>query len=333
MDKRKFFALFSVISTSALAMAVVFAAKPDISNLTLMSRGANTYSCNDIVFSETVNNPGSYTDIPDLSAEGVTTLNCSMTEWTNANYLKNKNSSMSDSAIKIGGSSAGKYSGSVKSTLNNGMTASKAIVYSTGWYGDTGDIKLGVNGSYQTIANTSDSYVFSPYTFDFTETDTITFSNDPEASGKRRLVISKIVLRLYGEQSGSGGGGDTPIDPPTPITESVTLLPDNSASVAADNIGVTKDGVSLVISNGIINSSQFRVYKGKTLTISSASLIKSIVFTCTASGTAQYGPGCFVTDSGYTYSGTAGTWEGESTSVTFTASTNQVRITQVVVNF
>ena len=88
MDKRKFFALFSVISTSALAMAVVFAAKPDISNLTLMSRGANTYSCNDIVFSETVNNPGSYTDIPDLSAEGVTTLNCSMTEWTNANYLK-----------------------------------------------------------------------------------------------------------------------------------------------------------------------------------------------------------------------------------------------------
>ena len=80
MNKRKILTLLSVISTSALAMTVVFAAKPDIGNLALMSRGTNTYSCNDIVFSETVNKPGSYTDISDLSSKGVTSLNCSMTE-------------------------------------------------------------------------------------------------------------------------------------------------------------------------------------------------------------------------------------------------------------
>ena len=95
MNKKKILALFSVISTSVLALTVVFAAKPDLgSTFALMNRSNGGYSCNDIVFSESVNNPGSYSDITDLAAEGVTNLDCSMTEWTNANYLKNSTSSM-----------------------------------------------------------------------------------------------------------------------------------------------------------------------------------------------------------------------------------------------
>ena len=39
---------------------------------------------------------------------------------------------MSDSAIKIGGSKAEKYSGSVTLTLHQDMTASRVIVYATG---------------------------------------------------------------------------------------------------------------------------------------------------------------------------------------------------------
>lgn len=113
-----------------------------------------------------------------------------------------------------------------------------------------------------------------------------------------------------------------------------TLLPDNSASAAADNVGFTQDGITVLISNGIINATQFRVYKNKTLTISSTThTIKSIEFTCTASGTAQYGPGCFTTASGYTYSGTKGTWSGSASSIVFTAASNQVRITQIVVTY
>ncbi len=78
---------------------------------------------------------------------------------------------------------------------------------------------------------------------------------------------------------------------------------------------------------------QLRIYKNKTLTISSTkySFVK-IEFTCTASGTAQYGPGCFtVTDSNYTYDDTIGTWSNAAgaSSVAFKAETNQVRISAI----
>ena len=56
--------------------------------------------------------------------------------------------------------------------------------------------------------------------------------------------------------------------------------------------------------------------------------------TCTASGTAQYGPGCFTTNKGtYSYSGNKGTWSNETgvNEVSFTASTNQVRIKSLIV--
>jgi hypothetical protein len=60
--------------------------------------------------------------------------------------------------------------------------------------------------------------------------------------------------------------------------------------------------------------------------------IKSITFTCTANDDAQYGPGCFTwTPVDYTYSGATGTWTGEAKEVVFTASSNQVRASQIVV--
>ena len=74
-----------------------------------------------------------------------------------------------------------------------------------------------------------------------------------------------------------------------------------------------------------------RIYKDATLTISSASNISKIEFTCTANGTTKYGPGCFAAQDGYSYEGKVGTWIGSATSVSFTASSNQVRATQIVV--
>lgn len=211
------------------------------------------------------------------------------------------------------------------------MTASRAIVYSTGWYGDTGEIQLGVNGSYQTVANTSDSYVFSPYTFDFSETSEITFSNNADASGKRRLVISKIVLRLYGEQSGGGGGGgDTPVDPPVdpPVSSTVTF---EQSELAASSQTITKDGVTLTNTSTYSGAvTELRIYKGQTLTVAATGMTK-IEFTCTASGTTKYGPGCVEAFDGYSYSAKVGTWTGTADSVTFTANTNQVRITALTV--
>lgn len=98
---------------------------------------------------------------------------------------------------------------------------------------------------------------------------------------------------------------------------------------------ITNEGVSLAFSKGLSNGSQLRIYKGQTLTVSSTvGNIKSVVFNCTANGTAQYGPGNFeVADGTYTYeeAGPTGTWTGDAAEVVFTASSNQVRATSIVV--
>ena len=108
--------------------------------------------------------------------------------------------------------------------------------------------------------------------------------------------------------------------------------PNNAASYT-----ITKDGVTITVSNGIIgtynNEDHYRVYKNQTLTVSTTSgSIKSVEFTCTANGNEKYGPGCFTWSIGnYSYSGAVGTWTGNASEVVFTASSNQVRATEIKV--
>ncbi len=111
---------------------------------------------------------------------------------------------------------------------------------------------------------------------------------------------------------------------------------DKSAnSSAVDNDVVTKDGITITVSNGVLGRpDNYRCYQGKTLTVTSTiGNIASIEFTCTASDDAKYGPGNFSdpTSGTYAYSGTSGTWTGDDASVTLTASTAQVRMTKIVV--
>ena len=100
---------------------------------------------------------------------------------------------------------------------------------------------------------------------------------------------------------------------------------------------ITKSGVTVEVSSGILgtynNETHYRVYKSQTLTITSTvGNITSVEFTCTANDDAKYGPGCFTWSVGdYTYSGAVGTWTGNAAEIVFTASSNQVRATQVVV--
>lgn len=104
-------------------------------------------------------------------------------------------------------------------------------------------------------------------------------------------------------------------------------------NVNTDNIVLTKDGVTLAVTQGNFgNGSQFRIFKGQTITVSSTDgTVTSIVFTCTASGNAKYGPGCFSNLEGYSYEDKTGTWTGSASEVTFTAKTNQVRATLIEV--
>ena len=100
---------------------------------------------------------------------------------------------------------------------------------------------------------------------------------------------------------------------------------------------VIKDGVTMTVSSGRLgtynNEVHYRIYKNQTLTLTStAGNIVKVEFTCTGNDDAQYGPGCFTASAGdYNYSGPVGTWTGSDSEVVFTATTNQVRATQVVV--
>ncbi len=93
----------------------------------------------------------------------------------------------------------------------------------------------------------------------------------------------------------------------------------------------TKDGVTLACTNGIYNT-QLRFYSGSTVTVSSTvGSITKVEFTCTGSGSQSNGPGN-LSGTGYTYSGTVGTWAGSADSVTLNA-TAQVRCTEIAVTY
>lgn len=114
----------------------------------------------------------------------------------------------------------------------------------------------------------------------------------------------------------------------------VTFVPMGVANVA-QSFSIEKDGVKLNITQGIDNGSQFRIYKGQQLIITSeVGSITKIVIECIASGNAQYGPGNFVSEPpGYSYidDDNIGIWQGSSPQVIFTAVGNQVRVTKITV--
>ena len=117
---------------------------------------------------------------------------------------------------------------------------------------------------------------------------------------------------------------------------SFSAADDKSGSTQASAQEITKDGITIAVTNGILgtNDGQYRVYKNQTLTISSAvGKITSIQFTCTAEDENQYGPGCFAAVEGYTFEGKVGTWTGSADEVSFVASGNQVRATDIVVTY
>ena len=140
-------------------------------------------------------------------------------------------------------------------------------------------------------------------------------------------------------------GGSTPGDDPVtpPADGSVTFDADVDKGNASENTSnqtpysVSKDGITMAVTKGVIskynNECHYRVYKNETLTLTSTvGNIVAVEFTCTANDAAQYGPGCLTASTGdYTYSGPVGTWTGNAASVVFTASTAQVRATQIVV--
>lgn len=101
---------------------------------------------------------------------------------------------------------------------------------------------------------------------------------------------------------------------------------------------VTKDGITIETTDGnsAFAAAEYRFAKSSTTTFSSTvGKITKVVFTCTANGTAKYGPGCFTDPStgNYTYKDKEGTWTGDADSFTLKASSNQVRATKIEVTY
>ena len=114
----------------------------------------------------------------------------------------------------------------------------------------------------------------------------------------------------------------------------VTFLPSEFTAAENSDYSLTKDGVTMTVTASTVTDSQFRIFKGQSITFSATgNNLTSIVFTCTANGTAKYGPGNFTTAEGYTFSedGNQGFWSGNTSTLTLTAEAAQVRVTEIVV--
>ncbi len=159
----------------------------------------------------------------------------------------------------------------------------------------------------------------------------IDYNNAPEVAGA--YYVSSVP--------GTDPGTDPGTTDPDPVDgTAVTMTEAQLAAAAAGGATVNMDSVISFTNSSDYGSNtpaQLRIYKGKTLTISAKSgySIKQIVFTCTANGAAQYGPGSWGAGAptGYTFDadGPTGTWTGSSSSVEFTATDNQVRIKELKV--
>ncbi|MBO5630924.1 MAG: Ig-like domain-containing protein [Aeriscardovia sp.] len=92
---------------------------------------------------------------------------------------------------------------------------------------------------------------------------------------------------------------------------------------------LVKNGITFECTNGILNNgSEYRLYKGSVTTFSvSEGAITQIAFT----GKSGYAASNFTEQTGWTTDGNNGTWTGNAQSVSFTASSAQVRATKIVV--
>ena len=106
---------------------------------------------------------------------------------------------------------------------------------------------------------------------------------------------------------------------------------------------VTKDGVTIALTRGpeatgtgiLDRKDNYRIYQHNILVVSTTTgSIKKIVLTCTANGSAQYGPGSIssATPGKYT-AGTnnIGTWEGNAPTVSLASDIHQTRCTKIEV--
>ena len=151
-------------------------------------------------------------------------------------------------------------------------------------------------------------------------------------------LISKIVGIALGLTLATGIGagvvlGNKNVSKADAASETYTITLSNIdgwTSTQGAQTG-TSGGFTIESDNAAANT-QIRLYAGGTHTITSTvGNMTSVVFTCTANGTANYGPGK-LSGTGYTASsGKTGTWTGNASSFTLTG--GQARVTSIAITY
>ena len=237
----------------------------------------------------------------------------------------------------------------------SGLSAGgNAVVYGNFDLADeTGSVYVyGLTKEFIAVGSTSNDKSFA--SLGLKEGDKITLRGFRGSYNGKIEVMGAYFVKLISsgnENPNPGGNGDNNGDnngndngnPGTTPEGAIVFDADvdkGNAGTNSDNATaytITKDGVSITVSSGILGAyngeGHYRIYKNQTLTVTSTvGNVKKVSFTCTANDDAKYGPGCFTWSTGdYTYSGPTGTWTGDAAEVVFTASSNQVRASQIVV--
>lgn len=127
-----------------------------------------------------------------------------------------------------------------------------------------------------------------------------------------------------------------PIDPVEGGTVTVTPADIGAVDSTAVEYNIN-ESLTMNLTQGTVTADQIRIFKNQTLSFAGVNGVKitQIVFNCTASGDAKYGPGCFAEQEGYSFSEMVGTFASEDgvSEVSFTASSNQVRVTSFDITF
>ena len=221
---------------------------------------------------------------------------------------------------------------SVKAKSKTAINGTYDLLYATIWTSENDSVLADSSAATVTIKNVDKNSNYS-FAGSFVGTDAKTY--------KFNQVLNVYAFDSDYDEITLSEQEDTPPTPPTPPTDGAIVfdadVDQGNATTTQAAYEVNKNGVTMEVSSGRLGTyndeTHYRIYKSQTLTLTSTvGNIVKVEFTCTAEGDAQYGPGCFTVDGGdYTYSGAVGTWTGDAATITFTASTNQVRATQIVV--
>ena len=153
--------------------------------------------------------------------------------------------------------------------------------------------------------------------------NTITVTPVAVTNGPQTITVNQAADNTYDAGSVTF---TVDIEDSTPTTGTDVTF---DATTDQGDGSIIKDGITFACDNGVLNNgTEYRLYKNSTTTFSVESgTITQIVFNCTSGNPASG----FGTQTGWTTNGNNGTWTGNATSVSFVASSKQVRATTIVV--